>query len=87
MDPQQQKGKAKAGPSAPVRKKSRPSKIQLARLTHAPPLQHGKMIKFRFKAVWKVGKQGYSKHTEAQYILKVFINRTSLLRDCLSMVR
>lgn len=87
MESQSSKGKAKAGPSAPARKRSRPSEGQLTRVSRAPPLQRGQVQKFGFKAVRKDGKQWYTKHTDAKYIPEVYIDRASLMRECPSMVR
>ncbi|PHT50258.1 hypothetical protein CQW23_10005 [Capsicum baccatum] len=71
MEPQLSKGKAKAGPSAPARKRSRLSEGQLTRVPRAPPLQRGQVRKFDFKVVRKNGKQWYTKHTDAKNILEV----------------
>ncbi|PHU17445.1 hypothetical protein BC332_13140 [Capsicum chinense] len=87
MEPQTSKGKAKAGPSAPARKRNRPSEGQLTRVPRAPPLQREQVRKFGFKIVRKDGKQWYFKHTDAKYILEVYIDRAILMRECMSMVQ
>ncbi|KAF3619293.1 hypothetical protein FXO38_20821 [Capsicum annuum] len=53
----------------------------------APPLHHGYVQKFIFKAIKNVGKQWYSKYMNVMYIPEVFIDRASLPRECPSMVR
>ncbi|KAF3617515.1 hypothetical protein FXO38_12186 [Capsicum annuum] len=78
---------AKEGPSSPARKRSRPSEGKLTRVPKAPPLQWRHIQKFRFKVVRKDGKQWYTKHTDAKYILEVYIDRGSFMRECPSMVR
>ncbi|PHU29657.1 hypothetical protein BC332_01750 [Capsicum chinense] len=87
MEPQPSKGKAKAGPSALARKRSGPYEGQMTRVPKAPPLQRGKVQKFGFKAVRKDRKQWYTKHTDAKYILEVYIDRARLMREFPSMVQ
>ncbi|PHT66079.1 hypothetical protein T459_30504 [Capsicum annuum] len=87
MEPQQSKGKAKAGPSTLARKRSRPSEGQLTRVPRASPILRVQVQKFGFKAIRKDGKQWYTKHTDAKYISEVYINHASLMREYPSMVR
>ncbi|PHT27520.1 hypothetical protein CQW23_32874 [Capsicum baccatum] len=86
MESQSSKSKAKVRPSTSARKRSRPSKGKLTRVPRDPLLQRGQVQKFGFKDVQKDGKQWYTKHTNAKYILEAYIDRDSLMRECPSMI-
>ncbi|PHT83989.1 hypothetical protein T459_12432 [Capsicum annuum] len=56
-------------------------------MPRSPLLRRGKVQKFIFKAVRRDNKQWYTMYTNAKYILDIYINWASLLREYPSMVQ